>query len=63
MGLSNNLRPGILRNSKTSKNPKTSWNYYLVLSPPPKMKILSVLEKQKLNFAVARYFTLKLEFA
>ena len=27
------------------RNFKTSWNYCLVLSPPPKIKILSVLAK------------------
>ena len=30
---------------KHKKNTKTSWNYCLVLSPPPKMKILSVVAK------------------
>ena len=48
--MSNDLRLWILGNSKTSKNTKTSWNYCLiilelVLSPPPKIKTLSVLEK------------------
>ena len=45
MDLSNDLRLGISGNLKISKNIQTSWNYCLVLIPPPKMKIVAVLAK------------------
>ena len=36
---------------KHQKNPKTWWNYCLMLSPLPKMKILSVLEIELCHIA------------
>ena len=48
------------------KDSKTSYNYCLVLSPPPEMKILSVLVKISWKtywtFPIVCYFTQKLEF-
>ena len=40
--LPNDLR---LKIRKDRKNPKTSWNYNIVSSLPPELKILSMLEK------------------
>ena len=58
--------PNDLRNYEIRKyeNLKTSWNYCLVLSTLPKLKILSALakktpEKHELNFSLNALFHIK----
>ena len=58
--LPNHLRLKKLGNLKNQENLETLQNYCLALSPPPEMKILSVLikspEKPKLNFSRSPLF-------
>ena len=50
---------------KNQENFKTSWNYKLVNSPPPKLKLLPIqrklLKNRNWNFLVVKYFAWKLE--